>query len=159
MWNLVWSCKIPLKVQIFAWKALSDGLATEANKERMHILVSGGFRICGQEREDVFHVLMKCPHAAALWAAIREVWDIPVWKGGGRGDWLEQWLFKLDASKCDRVLMIAWRIRFARNEVTHGKELPSIEGSRRFICNYIRSLADIRQATPKKILKGKQNVV
>jgi hypothetical protein len=147
VWKLIWSCKIPLKVQIFALKALSSGLATEANKKRMHIPVSGVCRICGHEREDVFHVLMKYPHAAALWAAMREVWNIPVWKGGGTGDWLEQWLFKLDASTCDRVLLIAWRIWFARNEVTHGKELPSIEGSRRF-----------RQATPEQILKGKQSV-
>jgi hypothetical protein len=55
--------------------------------------------------------------------------------------------------------MIAWRIWFARNEVMHGKKLPSIEGSTRFICSYIRSLADIRQATPEQILKGKQSVV
>jgi hypothetical protein len=105
--------------------------------------VSGGCRICGYECEVVFRVMLKCPHAAALWAAMREIWDIPLWKGGGTRDWLEQWLFKLDASTCDRVLMIAWRIQFARNEVTHEKELSSIEGSRRFICSYIRSLADI----------------
>jgi hypothetical protein len=55
--------------------------------------------------------------------------------------------------------MIAWRIWFARNEVTHEKELPSIEGSRRFICNYIRSLVDIRQATSEQVLKGKQSLV
>jgi hypothetical protein len=49
--------------------------------------VTGGCSICGHEREDVFHILLKCPHAAALWAAMREVWDILVWKGGGTGEW------------------------------------------------------------------------
>jgi hypothetical protein len=56
----------------------------------------------------------------------------------------------------DRVLMIAWRIWFARNEVMHDKELPTIEGSRRFICSYMRSLESIRYASPEEVLKGKQ---
>jgi hypothetical protein len=51
--------------------------------------------------------------------------------------------------------MIAWRIWFARIEVTHVKELPSIEGSWRFICSYMRSLVDISQATPEQVMKGK----
>jgi hypothetical protein len=61
-------------------------LATEANKKRMHIPVSSQCRICGHDPEDSFHALIQCPHAAALWAAMREVWDIPVWKGGRRRD-------------------------------------------------------------------------
>jgi hypothetical protein len=155
IWKLLWKCKIPPKVRIFAWKALSGGLATEANKRRRHIPVSGVCRICGHEQEDVFHVLLKCPHATGLWAAMREVWSIPEWRGGGIDDWLEKWLLSLDARTCDRVLMIGWRIWFPRNEVTHEKELPSIEGSRRFICSYMHSLADISQATLEQVMKGK----
>ena len=52
--------------------------------------------------------------------------------------------------------MIAWRIWYARNEVTHDKELPVIEGSWRFICSYMNSLENIMQATPEQIIKGKQ---
>jgi hypothetical protein len=66
IWKLLWKSKIPIKVRIFAWKALSDGLATEMNKMRRHILVSGVCQICGHEREDVFHVLLKCLHAATF---------------------------------------------------------------------------------------------
>jgi hypothetical protein len=79
-------------------------------------------------------------------------------KGLGRGDWLEQWLLQLPTGICDRVLMITWRIWFARNEVTHENDLPSIEGSRSFICSYMRSLENIRNATTEQIIKGKQNV-
>jgi hypothetical protein len=54
--------------------------------------------------------------------------------------------------------MIAWRVWFARNEVTHEKELPSIEGSRRFLCSYMQSIENIKDATTEQIVKGKQIV-
>jgi hypothetical protein len=47
IWRVIWKCKIPLKVRIFAWRALSCGLATEVNKTRPHIPVSGVCRVCG----------------------------------------------------------------------------------------------------------------
>jgi hypothetical protein len=119
VWKKIWKCKVPLKVRIFAWKSLSNGLATEANKKRRHIPVSGQCRICGHDSEDSFHALIQCPHAAALWAAMWDVWDIPVWKGGRRRDWFEQWIISLQDEMCNRVLMIAWRIWYARNEVIH----------------------------------------
>jgi hypothetical protein len=40
IWKKVWSCNIPEKVRIFAWKALSGGLATEENKRKHHMPVS-----------------------------------------------------------------------------------------------------------------------
>ena len=39
--------------------------------------------------------------------------------------------------------------------MTHDKELPPIEGSRRFICSYAHSLENIRSRTPEQIIKGK----
>jgi hypothetical protein len=51
--------------------------------------------------------------------------------------------------------MIAWIVWFARNEVTHGKELPAVEGSKRFICSYMQSLENGRSMTPEQIVKGK----
>jgi hypothetical protein len=60
------------------------------------------------------------------------------------------------ARTCERVLMIAWRIWFARNEVSHDKELPLIVGSRRFLCSYMHSLENIKHATTEQIIKGKQ---
>jgi hypothetical protein len=39
IWKVIWKCKIRLKVRIFAWKALVEGLAMEVNKRRRHIPV------------------------------------------------------------------------------------------------------------------------
>jgi ribonuclease HI len=55
--------------------------------------------------------------------------------------------------------MIAWRAWFARNEITHDKPLPAIEGSRRFLCSYVQTLSNIRCLTTDQILKGKQPCV
>ena len=87
---------------------------------------------------------------------MREVWSIPVIKSGfPNKDWLEQWLLSMPMEMCNRTLMIARRIWHARDEVTHDKELPAIEGSRRFIYSYMQSLANIRSMTPEQIMKGK----
>ena len=80
IWKQLWKCKVPLKVRIFAWKVVSGGLATEGNKRRRHLPVSGQCQICGHDIEDTFHALFQCPHAAALWMAMRDVWPIPVIK-------------------------------------------------------------------------------
>jgi hypothetical protein len=51
--------------------------------------------------------------------------------------------------------MIAWRVWYARNEITHDKPLPSIEGSKRFICSYMQSLENIRKLDPEVVIRGK----
>jgi hypothetical protein len=32
IWNLIWRCKVPNKIRIFAWRCASDNLATKKNK-------------------------------------------------------------------------------------------------------------------------------
>jgi hypothetical protein len=48
------------------------------------------------------------------------------------------------------------KVTRARNEVIHDKKLLAIEGSRRFICSYMRSLKSIQHASLEEVLKGKQ---
>jgi hypothetical protein len=107
---------------------------------RHHIPVNGLCRICCAHREDLFHALMHCPHASALWEAMREVWEIPRVSTPARDRWLEAWLLSMPMKLCDRVLMIVWRVWHARNKATHGKPLPLTIGSRRFIYSYMSSL-------------------
>jgi hypothetical protein len=86
---------------------------------------------------------------------MEEIWSIP--KIIERGDdWLQTWLTPMSIQTCSRVLMIAWRVWHARNEVTHDKDLPNVEGSKRFIYSYMNSLENIRKASPEDIIRGKQ---
>jgi hypothetical protein len=93
IWKKIWKCNIPEKVRIFAWKALSNALATEMNKKRRHFPLTGLCQVCGNGQEDSRHALIGCPHATALWSAMGQVWLIPeVPNQTRREDWLEAWL-------------------------------------------------------------------
>jgi hypothetical protein len=59
----------------------------------------------------------------------------------------------------DTTLLVAWRAWYARNEATHDKLLLSIEGSKRFLCNYLKLTRDIKDKPTVSLLKGKSPVV
>ena len=59
----------------------------------------------------------------------------------------------------DAFLLVAWRVWFAHNEVTHAKPLPSIEGSKRFLCSYLNIIKNIKDMSTDSILKGKGALV
>ena len=61
----------------------------------------------------------------------------------------------IPAQMLENTLLVAWRAWFARNEVTHDKALPTIEGSRRFLVSYLNSIMNARELPADTILKGK----
>ena len=69
---------------------------------------------------------------------------------------LDDLLMKIPNQMIDNTLLVAWRVWYARNEITHDKLLPSIVGSQRFLCSYINTLRDIRSLPTDQILKGKK---
>jgi hypothetical protein len=66
-WPVIWKSLVPPKVKIFAWKAVRNALATEANKKQRGMNVTGICSICGCAQEDTLHALFWCPHAHTLW--------------------------------------------------------------------------------------------
>jgi hypothetical protein len=89
-----------------------------------------------------------------------QVWQIPSHgrMPQERSTSLEDLIVAASGYVCIYVLMIAWRFWFAHNEVTHkyNKALPSIEGSRRFLCSYVNSMENIWKLLMEDILKVKQ---
>ena len=55
----------------------------------------------------------------------------------------------------DAVMFVCWWNWSARNDVTHNKPLPAVEVSRRFLCSYVRTLRDLKDATIDEVIKGK----
>jgi hypothetical protein len=73
--------------------------------------------------------------------------------------WFRSVLMNLPVQAFDNTLLVAWRAWHARNEITHDKPLPSVEGSKRFLCSYASLLGNIHSTSTIEILKGKQSAV
>jgi hypothetical protein len=73
-------------------------------------------------------------------------------------EWLLSLLLSIPDEQRVPTLMTIWRIWHAHNEVTHDKPCPTIEGSRRFLDSYLKSLMIIRQFPEADITKGKMVV-
>jgi hypothetical protein len=58
IWKLIWKSQVPEKVRIFAWRAVHGALATEENKRRRGIHVTGICLVCGREPEDTSHMFI-----------------------------------------------------------------------------------------------------
>ena len=157
-WKLLWNSGAPPKVNIFAWKAARDALATRENKRRRHLELENTCEICGLEAETTQHALTRCPPARDLWDAMRRVWDLPSDEVMHRDepDWLLLVLQDLDDTRRMLLLMLLWRVWYVRNELTHEKPFIPIEASRRFLCSYVETLLLIKHYPNEDLTKGKQ---
>jgi hypothetical protein len=66
---------------------------------------------------------------------------------------------KISTEMIDHTLLVTWRNWYARNKITHNKPLPHAEGSKRFLCGYIKTLRDIKQMPTNQIFKDKQPLI
>ncbi|KAM0930227.1 hypothetical protein ACQ4PT_000996 [Festuca glaucescens] len=73
IWRIIWKSQVPEKVHIFAWRAVQNALATEMNKRKRNMDVTGVCTVCGLESKDMAHMCFRCPHDVAFWQAMREV--------------------------------------------------------------------------------------
>jgi ribonuclease HI len=156
-WSKIWSSNVPPKVKVFAWKAASNALATEANKLSRGMRVTGFCKICGREKEDTTHALYSCMHARQLWTSLRDVWLLPsdLDMQIDQSNWFCNIIIQIPVQMLDNTLLVAWRAWHVRNEVTHDKALPSIQSSRQFLCSYLNTLKNVRELPVDTILKGK----
>ena len=68
---------LPPKVRVFAWRVVTNSLATWTNKASRHLELTDICPLCGVEREDGFHALCRCPVARELWRVMALDWNIP----------------------------------------------------------------------------------
>jgi hypothetical protein len=72
LWNNIWSCDVPPKVRIFAWKLSRDILPTKGNKFKRRLEVSLACDLCEDENETSHYAVVVCPQARILRLAISE---------------------------------------------------------------------------------------
>lgn len=76
IWNNIWRCHVPPKIRIFAWKLSKDVLPTKVNKLKRKLEVEDTCNICGLEREDSYHAVVRCRRAFELRQVMREHWPL-----------------------------------------------------------------------------------
>ncbi|GLT31223.1 hypothetical protein SLA2020_059750 [Shorea laevis] len=65
--NRLWSLDIPEKVRLFIWSAYKNVIPTMDNLHKKKVEVDLECPMCGVEKESVFHSLMSCSLARAVW--------------------------------------------------------------------------------------------
>ncbi|GJU37412.1 RNA-directed DNA polymerase, eukaryota [Tanacetum coccineum] len=72
-----WVKYIPIKINIFAWRARLDRLPTRSNLLRRGVVLDSSLcPICGEVPEDIFHVLFRCDIAMLVFRKICRWWDL-----------------------------------------------------------------------------------
>jgi ribonuclease HI len=74
-------------------------------------------------------------------------------------NWFQSVLCDLPDHLVDTTLLVDWRAWYARNEVTHDKPLPSLDGSKRFLLSYLKLIHNVKDTPTDTILKGKMPMV
>lgn len=77
IWKKLWKLEVPLKVRVFGWKVIKNGLPTRGNRCYRHLDQASVCEVCGVEPEDAFHAIITCPHATGLRHAMRDHWELP----------------------------------------------------------------------------------
>ncbi|GKA83938.1 RNA-directed DNA polymerase, eukaryota [Tanacetum coccineum] len=83
-----WIKCIPIKVNVFVWKALQDRLPTRSNLVRRNILIDSlSCPICDGEPEDSSHLFFRCCLARDVTRLVCRWWDLDFHSFNSYTDW------------------------------------------------------------------------
>nr|GEX60280.1 RNA-directed DNA polymerase, eukaryota [Tanacetum cinerariifolium] len=72
-----WVKYIPIKINVFAWRAQLDRLPTRSNLVRRGVVLDSSLcPLCGLVLEDIHHVLFRCDTAKLVFRRICHWWDL-----------------------------------------------------------------------------------
>nr|GFA65261.1 RNA-directed DNA polymerase, eukaryota [Tanacetum cinerariifolium] len=73
----IWVKYIPIKINVFAWRARLDRLPTRSNLVRKGVVLDSSLcPLCGLVPEDIHHVLFRCDTAKLVFRRICRWWDL-----------------------------------------------------------------------------------
>ena len=108
-----WVRFVPIKVNVFAWRARLDRLPTRLNLSKRGILTNSiTCPICDSSNEDVHHLFFGCSMAQELSSLICRWWNLPWTTMGSFSDWDVWFLSTRLSSKLksllEAVFLIMW---------------------------------------------------
>ncbi|GJR96170.1 RNA-directed DNA polymerase, eukaryota [Tanacetum coccineum] len=90
-----WVNLIPIKINVFMWRARRDGLPTRHNLVRKGVnLESTDCPVCQLEEEDVCHLLFRCSLAQEVLQRVCRWWEIDFQNWLSFSDW-DVWFFSI----------------------------------------------------------------
>ncbi|KAF4394346.1 hypothetical protein G4B88_018496 [Cannabis sativa] len=66
-WKKFWKIKVPPKVLHFAWRALTECLATRDQLRIKHVPVAAACVFCNDASETTYHLFIECPFSVSCW--------------------------------------------------------------------------------------------
>ncbi|XP_026459365.1 uncharacterized protein LOC113360029 [Papaver somniferum] len=70
VWKALWKMKMPHRVKLFIWKCLKNIVPTRVRLTQAMQDIERHCEICKQENETLFHLLLSCSHAKAVWRSL-----------------------------------------------------------------------------------------
>ncbi|GJY93814.1 RNA-directed DNA polymerase, eukaryota [Tanacetum coccineum] len=108
-----WVKCIPIKINVFVWRARRDFLPTRVNLSRRGILLeSSSCPLCSSSEEDIHHVLFGCGLAESIFHRICRWWELDWHVFVSFSDW-NSWFSLIRLSSKVKALLegvfcIAW---------------------------------------------------
>lgn len=122
----MWSLNVPMKIKMFAWKAVHSILPTLQNLAKRRVVEVDMCGICKREVESVLHVLWSCPATSDVWAIAQfPVQKLPISFLDFSVLWFALSTTKLSVEDFQLVCFILRRIQIRQNYVVHGKAFES----------------------------------
>ncbi|KAM6557685.1 hypothetical protein CsatB_004704 [Cannabis sativa] len=114
-WKNFWKIKVPPKVLHFAWRVLTDCLATRVQLQIRRVPVQSHCLFCNSAAETSFHLFIECPFSKSCWN-ISAV-TIPSTTAASFLDWFTAVSDRYKGDAIEEVLMVSWSIWKARNNI------------------------------------------
>ncbi|KAM6543560.1 hypothetical protein CsatB_008007 [Cannabis sativa] len=67
LWKNFWKIKVPPKVLHFAWRVLTDCLATRVQLQIKRVPVQNHYLFCNSAAETTLHLFLDCPFSKSCW--------------------------------------------------------------------------------------------
>jgi hypothetical protein len=123
----LWKCSIPLKIKVFLWQVFQNRLQTGHQLKERNWKGDDLCALCGA-REDVDHLLFKCPLAEFLWAFVSEAL---AWGSYPRSmselilDWLPRRFGMSFQMGLACFTWLGWAVWLTRNKICMQKTFPA----------------------------------
>ncbi|XP_026436617.1 uncharacterized protein LOC113334619 [Papaver somniferum] len=103
VWKALWKMKLPHRVKLFIWKCLKNIVPTRVGLSQSLQDIETHCEICKQENETLFHILISCSHAKAVWRDLNINIDQSITQCQSVKEWIVSWFQDVQNAGSDDV--------------------------------------------------------